>query len=253
MINVKNLNLKIENKKILKNINLNINKKGFYGILGPNGSGKTTLLDVLTGIRNDFNGTVKLFNKSISNLTKKEIAKKVSLVPQSFEILFPFSIFEIIEMGRYPHKNRFEGLKKYDLKVIEKVLKDMDLFEIKEQNVMTLSGGEKQRIIFARALVQETELLFLDESTSNLDLYYTHTLLKLVKEKVNNNNLTVISVFHDFNLASMYCDEIFLMKDGEIKKHGITKDVLTPENIFDIFKIKTSILNHKNKKILIPI
>lgn len=252
MIETKNVNLKIGNKDILKNINLRINKKGFYGILGPNGCGKTTLLDTLTGIRNDFKGTVSLFNKNIFTLTKKEIAKVVSLVPQNFDILFPFSIFEIVEMGRYPHKNRFEGLNCHDLEVINKVLKDMNLFEMKEQNVMTLSGGEKQRVLFARALVQETALLFLDESTSNLDLYYTHTLLKMVKEKVLNSDLTVISVFHDFNLASMYCDEIFLMKEGRIKKHGTPESILNPENIFDIFKIKTSVLNYKNGRILIP-
>jgi len=232
----------VDSNEILKNINLKIKKGSFYGIVGPNGSGKTTLMDILCGYRKSDSGEKYLLNKNLEEYSKKELAKKIALVPQTFDIPFSFRVNEVIEMGRHPFIKRFASLTEHDYSIIEDVVSQLGLEDFLARDFMTLSGGERQRVIFARALAQNTPILFLDEATSNLDPYYTHSLLSVVKKWVEDKNITVLAVFHELNLASLYCDEIIMIKNGEIFFSGNTRNTLNEDNVSSVFDIETDII-----------
>ena len=238
MIEVKNINYFIGEKQILKNTCFNFKKGKFYGILGPNGSGKTTFLDVLSGYKKASESEIYIDSKELNQYTNQELAKKIAIVPQKFDIVFPFSVSDILEMGRFPYKTRFKGLKVKDYKIIDDVVEEIGLEEFLEKEITQLSGGEEQRVIFGKALIQTTPILFLDESTSNLDPYYSHTLLDIVKKRVVEKNITVIGVFHDFNLATHYCDEMLVFEDGKIVESGFTEEVLTSKKLEEVFRMK---------------
>ncbi len=237
MIDVKKIDYSIDGTQILDDLSFKFEKGRFYGILGPNGSGKTTFLDILSGYKNATESEIYLEEKELKEYTHLKLAKKIAIVPQKFDIVFPFSVSDILEMGRYPYKRKFFSLQKKDYEIIDKVIKEVGLEGFLDKEITALSGGEEQRVIFGKALIQTTPILFLDESTSNLDPYYSHTLLNLVRKRVVEEQTTVIGVFHDFNLASLYCDEILLLEKGRIVKSGKTQDVLNSKELEEVFKI----------------
>lgn len=252
MIKTKDIKYSVPDKKIIKGIDLNIEKGKFYGILGPNGSGKTTLLDILAGIIEGHSGEISIGDRDITKYSKKDLAKVLALVPQNFDTSFPFSVEEVLEMGRYPHKKKFSYGNKKDRKIIDEVVEELELKDMLNKKVTDLSGGERQRVVFGKALIQDTPLLFLDESTSNLDPYYAHSLLTKVRSRVDDKGLTVVSVFHDFNLASLYCDEVIFLKNGKVVKSGKTEETLSPETIKYVFNINSRLMEDNNKKFVIP-
>lgn len=237
MIDIKKINYSIDGTQILDDLTFKFEKGKFYGILGPNGSGKTTFLDILSGYKNATESEIYIEKKELKEYSHLKLAKKIAIVPQKFDIVFPFSVSDILEMGRYPYKKKFFSLQKKDYEIIDKVIKEIGLEEFLDKEITTLSGGEEQRVIFGKALIQTTPILFLDESTSNLDPYYSHTLLSLVRKRVVEEQTTVIGVFHDFNLASLYCDEILLLEKGRIVTSGKTQDVLNSKKLEEVFKI----------------
>jgi iron complex transport system ATP-binding protein len=237
MIDVKKINYSIDGTQILDSLSFKFKKGKFYGILGPNGSGKTTFLDILSGYKDALDSEIYIDSKELKEYSHLKLAKKIAIVPQKFDIAFPFSVSDILEMGRYPYKKKFFSLQKKDYEIIDKVIKEIGLEEFLDKEITTLSGGEEQRVIFGKALIQTTPILFLDESTSNLDPYYSHTLLSVVKKRVTEEQTTVIGVFHDFNLASLYCDEILLLEKGRIVASGKTQEVLNSTKLEEVFKI----------------
>lgn len=237
MIDIKKINYSIDGTQILNNLSFKFKKGKFYGILGPNGSGKTTFLDILSGYKSVQDSEIYIENKRLKEYSHFELAKKIAIVPQKFDIVFPFSVSDILEMGRYPYKKKFFSLQKRDYEIIDDVIKEIGLEEFLDKEITNLSGGEEQRVIFGKALIQTTPILFLDESTSNLDPYYSHTLLSVVKKRVVEEQTTVIGVFHDFNLASLYCDEILLLEKGRIVASGKTQEVLNSTKLEEVFKI----------------
>ncbi|WP_372715124.1 ABC transporter ATP-binding protein [Ilyobacter sp.] len=252
MIEAKNIRYSVPDREIIKGVDLHIKKGRFYGILGPNGSGKTTLMDIICGVIADYQGSIEVMGRDLKKYNKKDLAKLLALVPQNFNTSFSFSVEEILEMGRYPHKKKFSFLGNEDREIINGVVEELELENIIDKKITDLSGGERQRAIFGKALIQQTPILFLDESTSNLDPYYAHSLLKKVRDRVEEKQLTVISVFHDFTLASLYCDEIIFLKDGKVVKAGETEHTLTPENIKYVFNINSKMMESDNKKFVIP-
>lgn len=249
MIKVDNLKYSVGDNDIIKGISLNFEKGKFYGILGPNGSGKTTFLDLILGFIKKKQGNIAFYNEDLDSLSKKKLATLTAYVPQNFNIAFEFKVKEILEMGRYPHKGKS---KNNDLKLINKIVEELQLQDLLDKSVTDLSGGERQRVIIGKALIQNTPILVLDESTSNLDPYYTHEILNRIKKKVKDDNLTVISVFHDFSLVSLYCDEVVFIKNGLVSASGKTKDILTPDIILDVFNVKSNVIENGNKKFVIP-
>ncbi len=218
----------------------------FYSIIGPNGSGKTTLLDLISGFLKPLSGTIELDTKSLVLFSKKELAKRISVVSQDYGINFPFSVKDIVLMGRHPYISRFSLPSAEDVQKAEDTMSICGIIHLQGRKINELSGGERQRCIFARALCQDTPILLLDEAFSNMDIHHTLQLLQLIKKSVKENNKLVISVFHDLNLASTWSDSILVLKKGEVMAFGKSADVLTKENIKDTFEVNSIVEYNKH-------
>lgn len=232
-IQVKNLRFSIDNKEILKDISFDIPKGSFVGIIGPNGSGKSTLLKNIYRLYKPSSGKIILDNKDLSKMKDKECAKEIAVLDQESNSQFDFTVEQIVKMGRYPYKSVIEDYSKDDLKMVLEMLKKVGLDDYSYRSFSNLSGGEKQRALIARALVQNTDFLILDEPTNHLDIGYQIQLMDLVKSM----NITTLSAIHDMNIASMYCDYLIVMKDGQIKKFGNVEEVITSETLKEIFGV----------------
>lgn len=238
MIKVANVQFGYAAKQVLRDISLAIECGSFCGIVGPNGSGKTTLLNAITGQLKSTSGSIKIKGRDISSYRIEELARHIAIVPQNMEIRFPYTCLEIVSMGRAPFKSRLKGLTSEDLNIVENAMKLTDTLDFAGRLVTELSGGERQRVIFAKALAQQPEMLFLDESFSNMDIYYSIKCLNLLKELCAKQGLTVVSIIHDLNLASSFCSDVAVLKQGQLIQYGKAAVVLTPELIQEVFNIK---------------
>ncbi len=225
-------------KMVIDDLSLEIGEGLFYGIMGPNGCGKTTLIDLLAGHLAPQAGEITLRGRKIENFSRRELAREIALVPQFYDINFPYTAREIVLMGRYPHLPRFAALGREEMKLVETVMAETDTLELADRPVTELSGGERQRVVFARALVQDTPVLFLDEATANLDINHTLNLLSLVKLRITEKRLTVIAVFQDMNLAAAFCDRLILLNHGRIAIEGGIEQVLAPEPLAKVFGVE---------------
>lgn len=238
MIKIKKLSFNIENKKILKDISIEIKKHKFVGIIGENGCGKSTLLKNIYKLYHPKEEKIFLQGKDLKKYSVKELAEKISVLSQNQKIAFDFTVEEIVEMGRYTKSSIFS--KKGDEKEINNALEKVGMLDKKCQSFLTLSGGEMQRVLIARSLAQESEVLILDEPTNHLDIRYQYQIMDLIK----NLDKTIVAVVHDINIASNYCDYIFAMKNGEIIFEGDPQDVITKEVIKKVFEIDVEIVSH---------
>lgn len=229
------------NAKILKDVSIKAESNKFVGIIGPNGSGKSTFLKCIYRVLKPDEGIVYIDNSELKNLTVRESAKKVAVVAQHNFYNFDFTIEEVVMMGRSPHKRKMERDNADDYRIVNECLEKVGMTSFKGRNFSTLSGGEQQRIILARALAQETDCVILDEPTNHLDIKYQLQLLDIVKSL----NITVISAIHDLNIAAMYCDYLYVMKDGEVIVEGEPKEVLTPEMIKNLYEVDADVLEDK--------
>lgn len=238
MIKVKNIYYGVDNFNILNDINLNIPKNSFVGIIGPNGCGKSTLLKNLYKFFKPTKGKVYIDDASITSYTNRELAKKLSVLTQKQNMNFDFLVEEIIEMGFYANEKLL--LKKSKKNLIQASLDSVGMKNMGKRSFLSLSGGEMQRVLIARALMQNTEIIILDEPTNHLDIKYQFQIMDLVK----NSNKTVLAVIHDINIASKYCDYLYAMKKGRIILQGRTEDVITSQNIKEIFDVECEVLPH---------
>jgi iron complex transport system ATP-binding protein len=226
---------------ILKNISCDIRKGEFLGIIGPNGSGKTTLLKVIDGILKPQEGETRINGISGNTIGRDALAKTIAVVAQDFQIIFPVSVHEMVLMGRAPHlsKWRFEG--ETDFRIAREAMEMTDTLHLKDRSMSALSGGEQQRVLIARALAQQPQILLLDEPTAFLDIKHQVDFFDLVRSLNKNCALTVIAVTHDINLASLYCNRIILMRNGQIHCLGNPEEVIVEENIRDVYETSVSI------------
>ena len=232
------IKMEIGNNEILKGVSIDSKNREFIGIIGPNGSGKSTLLKCIYRILKPNNGCIMLGEEDISKMSVKESAKKLAVVAQHNYYNFDFSVGEVVLMGRSPHKKSLEPDNSEDYDIVNESLEKVGMLGFKNRSLSTLSGGEQQRVILARALAQQTPCLILDEPTNHLDIKYQLSLLNIVKSL----NLTIISAIHDLNIASMYCDRLFVMKNGRIVGMGTPQEVLTKEFIKEIYDIDVEIV-----------
>ena len=232
----------IEGNKIIDRISIDVSKGRFYAVVGPNGSGKTTLLDILSGSIKPQRGRVKLMDRDIRDMTRRDIARKVAVLPQDTSVLFDFCVFDVLVMGRHPYRDAFGTLDIEDLRLVDSVIDELGLGELLSRPITQISGGERQRCFLGRVIVQDTPIVFLDEATSNLDPYYTHEILGRIKGLTARKGVTVVSVFHDLSLASMYGDYVFFMKNGRIEYKGEVREVMVPEIVEDVFSVKVKVI-----------
>ncbi|MGP3779490.1 ABC transporter ATP-binding protein [Halanaerobium saccharolyticum] len=243
-------------EEILKGIDLEIEAGSFIGIIGPNASGKSTLLKNISSSLKSDSGTVYLDSKLLNDYSSIELARKMAVVPQNTEVNFNFNVYDIIMMGRHPYQKRWSGVNKKDKKIVKEVMEVTDTLKLRSKSINELSGGERQRVIIARALAQKPDVLLLDEPTSSLDINYQGEIYDLLNYLNQELNLTIITVSHDLNLTAQYCEELILLKEGRIFAAGPAEDVLTEENIRQVYKaevlIKTNPLSDRPFITLVP-
>jgi iron complex transport system ATP-binding protein len=223
--------------KILEDVNLALKEGDFVGILGPNGSGKTTLLKSISRTLKPHTGVILLDKADIYQLKNTELAKKLAVVPQETSIGFSFTALDVVLMGRNPHLARFQMETEKDKDIAKKAMMRTNVWHLAERPLNELSGGEKQRVIIARALAQEPKVLLLDEPLTHLDMVNQLEIMDLVKELCAKEGLIVLAVIHDLNLAARYCNSGLLLKDRKVFAVGSLDEVLTSENIKSVFKV----------------
>jgi iron complex transport system ATP-binding protein len=226
---------------VLKNVSFQVNKGEFVGILGPNGSGKTTLLNIIDGILKPQEGEIWINGTTCKNLKRGKLARIIAVVSQDSPMIFPFTVQEIVLMGRAPHlsKWRFEG--ETDFKIANQSMEMTDTLSLMNRSMNALSGGERQRVLIARALAQEPQIMLLDEPTAFLDIKHQIDFFDLVKTLNKEQALTVIAVTHDINLASLYCDRIILLRRGYIHCMGSPDEVIDESNIKEVYETNVTV------------
>jgi putative iron(III) dicitrate transport ATP-binding protein fecE len=224
-------------KTILHDISLAIQDKEFVGIIGPNGSGKSTFLKCLYRVLQPNGGKIYFDGSELSSLSHRDTALKMAVVAQHSTVNFDFSVLEMVLMGRSPYKGLLDRDQLDDYEIARHALAQVGLSDFESRNFNTLSGGEQQRVILARALAQRTECLVLDEPTNHLDIKYQLELMTIVKRL----DATVVSAIHDLNLAAIYCDRIIALKDGHIVCSGTPQDVLSSDTIRHIYGVSAMV------------
>ncbi|MDT8859299.1 adenosylcobinamide amidohydrolase [Alkalihalobacillus sp. MEB130] len=247
MIKVENLVGGYNNNSIINGLHLEIKKGEFFSLLGPNGSGKTTLFKLITGQLPIQKGNILLSSKPISSLSKLEKAKKVAVLSQEVQISFDYTVEEIISLGRYPHqKGLFKQLSKRDLQVIEEVMEITQVTHYRKTPFRMISGGEKQRVLLAKALAQEPELLLLDEPTNHLDIKHTFQMLDLLKERQKSMELTIFAILHDLNVASLYADRVALLHNGAFLDVGGVDTLRKEGQLKKVYEVDVNTQSHPN-------
>jgi cobalamin transport system ATP-binding protein len=226
---------------VLKNVSFEVNKGEFVGIIGPNGAGKTTLLKIIDGILKPQEGEAWINDISCNKLKREKLAKIIAVVPQASTMIFPFTVKEIVLMGRAPHlgKWRFEG--ETDFIIARRAMEMTDTIALADRSMNALSGGERQRVLIARALAQDPQIMLLDEPTAFLDIKHQIDLFDRIKKFNKDQYLTVIAVTHDINLASLYCDRIILLRSGYIHCMGSPEEVIIESNIEEVYETNVTV------------
>ena len=215
---------------VVDGVSLRLADGALVGILGPNGSGKTTLLRLLSGTRKPSSGRVMLGDQPLDRLSRRDVARRIAVVPQETELAFEYSAIEIVLMGRHPHLGVFTVEGPHDIRIARDALVATGTAHLADRPFHELSGGEKQRVVIAAALAQSAGLLLLDEPTASLDLGYQLEVSSLLQRLNQDQGVTMAISTHDLNLAASICRELVLMRDGRVLATGPTNDVLTPEN-----------------------
>jgi iron complex transport system ATP-binding protein len=220
----------------LQPVSFNVEPGTFMVLLGPNGSGKSTLFSLINGTLKPAAGSVRIKGQEISSYPDRQRARLMGMVPQTSSINFDYTVGELVAMGRFPYQGFLTYESDEDKKVIDRILGKLDLDSYRERSVRALSGGEYQRVLLARVLVQQTEVLLLDEPGNHLDLKHQTMLLNMLKDEVSTGK-TVVAVLHDLNQALHYADEGILLNEGRCIKTGRPSEFLTSELIRDVFEV----------------
>lgn len=243
-ITVKNVHAGYDGSPVLRGVSLTLGDACFAGVIGPNGSGKTTLLRSMSRALHPISGSVTLDGTDIYAVPSRQFARRVAVLPQETLIPFDFTVLEITLMGRSPRLGRFAVEKRSDLAVATDALARTGTEHLKDRPINGLSGGERQRVLLARALAQEPDVLLLDEPTSHLDINFQFEIMDLVSSLRRERGLAVLAVLHDLNLASHYCDELFLLCNGRIDSDGTPEAVIIPDNIRRVYGAEVLVQKH---------
>ncbi|HOU70992.1 MAG TPA: ABC transporter ATP-binding protein [Methanothrix sp.] len=236
---------------ILDNVNFEIAPSKLVTIVGPNGSGKSTLIKCIDRIASPQGGSILIDRKDVTKMSRMDLARYLSYVPQSSVRIFPTNVFDTILMGRRPHIG-WMGSDRDEKKVWE-VLRLLDIEKLAMSNFSELSGGQQQKVLIARALVQEAEVMLLDEPTSNLDIWHQLDVMNIIRDVVRKKEITAIMALHDLNLASYYSDRIIMMKKGRIVAAGDPQSVITEENIASVYRVEAAITSLSERPVIMPL
>ncbi|PWW26896.1 iron complex transport system ATP-binding protein [Cytobacillus oceanisediminis] len=237
MLQVKNMAFSMSDKQILNNITFSVKQGKFVGIIGPNGSGKSTMLKIIYRHLKQSSGIVTLYEKEIGLIPQKKLAQEIAVVSQETPVLFDFTVKDLVMMGRTPYKKWLAADNHEDVAIVEESMLLANVLHLEDRTFSQLSGGEKKRVMLARALAQQANILILDEPTNHLDIEHQYQLMDLVKDLP----ITIVAALHDLNLAAGYCDELLVMKDGALYMEGTPEQVLTEETLKEVFHMQAGV------------
>lgn len=245
LLSVRNISFSYGNTAVLSDVSFDASAGTYISLVGLNGSGKTTLFNIISGYFAPQSGSARLFDRDIRHISVLERAGMLALVAQRKNSNFPFTCLESVLMGLHPHRARFEPVTKSHLSLAKDMMQKTDVWQFADQPVTTLSGGELQRVILARALLQRPKLLLLDEAMSELDLSSRLSMVKLLREIIRETGMTVIAIHHDLSIAFRYSDRIITLQNGQIKADGPPESVLTKEFFKEVFLVDAEIIPGK--------
>jgi iron complex transport system ATP-binding protein len=231
-------------RPVVDGVSLSVSRGTIVGLLGPNGSGKTTLLRLLSGTLIPDHGRVLLDGQAIAGMSRRDLARRIAVVPQETHSAFDYSALEIVMMGRYPHLGAFELEGASDLAIARRAMADTGTTSFEARRFAALSGGEKQRVVIAGALAQASDVLLLDEPTASLDLGFQFEIAALLSRLNRDRGTTMVVSTHDLNLAATLCTELVLLKAGRVIAQGPTDEVLTPAHIRDLYGVIADVTTH---------
>lgn len=254
-LSAENLTVRIEKKTIISDVNISFTPGKRTAIIGPNGAGKSTLLKALAGLNHQYEGRVLLGDEDTKRLGRKAFARRLAILPQGMTVPADVTVSELVDYGRFPYRGVLTaGDPKRDREAVEQALAKTHLEGYTGQRVMTLSGGERQRAFIAMALAQEPEILLLDEPTTYLDIGHQLEVMNIIEELNRRENMTIIMVLHDINHALQYADEIVVIKNHGIYRHGTPAEILTVDLLAEVFGVKADVfVNSNGIRVLSPI
>jgi len=230
----------------LRDVSVTIPRGSLAGLLGPNGCGKTTLLKLMAGVLRPHQGAIALDGRAIGGISRRELAKQIASVPQETHPAFDYSVLEMVLMGRHPHLGAFQLEGPEDLAIAHDSLSATGTAHLADRQYMTLSGGEKQRVVIASALAQAPDVLLLDEPTASLDLAYQLEVASLLDRLNHDRGVTMVLATHDLNLAASLCDSLVLIRAGRVLAQGPTREVLTGAMIQQLYDVEADVQFHES-------
>jgi iron complex transport system ATP-binding protein len=247
-IEVKNIQFSYDTEDVIKDVSFALHQGEFLGIIGPNGAGKSTILRLVCRILTPQVGSVLIFDKNLTTIHRKILAQQIAFVPQETYFALNFSVEHILIMGRYPYLGVFQREGRKDIEAVEYALEQADVTKFRKRPINSLSSGERQRVVIARALAQQPKILLLDEPTSHLDLHHQFAIMELLK-KLNTLGISIIIVNHDLNLASLYCQRLLLMQEGTIYADGTPKSLINEKTLRDVYGTSVKIIKHPDRDV----
>jgi iron complex transport system ATP-binding protein len=249
VFDLRNLQFSYTSKPVLRDISMTVGSGEFVAFIGPNGAGKSTLLKILAGVIRGYAGTAEFQGRMLSSFSANNLAKRVAFVPQETHMVFPFTVGEIVMMGRLPHRsvgNLFDT--RTDTQYTRRAMELTDITSLSGRTFNELSGGERQRTVLASALAQDPQTLLLDEPTSHLDLKHQIQFYDILENLNRDRQMTVVSVTHDINLAARYAQRVIALRDGIVVADGSPNNVLTPEHLYDVFEITAAVFKRPDDR-----
>ncbi len=245
---VNSISFSYNDAAVLNNITLDITEGDFVGIIGPNGAGKSTLLRIMCRILRPQHGTVLLFGDDIAQMHGKQIARHLAFVPQETHFSLNFTVEDVVRMGRYPYLNPFQRERCDDRDAVDRALHAAHVHMFRHRQVNSLSSGERQRVVIARALAQAPRILILDEPTSHLDLHHQHAIMDLLGT-LNKEGMSILVVNHDLNLASLYCRRLILLHEGSVFAQGAPGSIINEQTLKQTYQTDVTIIQHPQKNV----
>jgi iron complex transport system ATP-binding protein len=228
-----------DGREILREVAFSLTPGELVGVIGPNGAGKSTLLKVISGVWHGAQGQIHLSGRLLDRYSAREVARIIAQVPQITALEFPFTVWQIVMMGRNPHLNRFQLETERDRHLVADAMRRTQTLDLADRLIGTLSGGERQRVLIARALTQEPQLLLLDEPTANLDIQHQIGILELLHDLIHEDGLGAVAAVHDLELAARFCDRLVLLHGGAVLAEGSAEDVLAPDLLRVAYGVET--------------
>lgn len=247
ILEINNLSFNIGNKNILNNLSFGVKKGSFVSIIGPNGSGKTSFLKNCLGLYSVKPNSIFIKGKDITKYNHSELSRIFSYIPQDTTINYDLTVQDIVLMGRIPYLDFFEDYSLTDYEIAQKVMKNLDIYHLKDSSIINLSGGERQKVFIAKALCQQAEIILLDEPISELDISNQINTINLLIDLNKKTNITILSVLHDINIALNYSKEILILKNGNLLAYEKPEYIINSQLLQNTFNMNIDIIKNKNK------